>query len=204
MKIYDSIGPNPKMVRMFAAEKGFSFSESETVDIMVGDNLKEPYLSKNPAGAMPAVELDDGTVIAETNAICELIEEEQPSPVLIGSTAAERAETRMWLRRVEWKIIQPLTDGFRNGPGLQLFQSRRRTDASVAPFFVGVAQDGYEWLDKQIAGRTTIVPGRFSLADVALYSIAEFGASVGQPIDPALKNVTAWFEAVKERKSAEA
>ena len=53
MKLYDSVGPNPKMVRMFAAEKGFSFSDTETVDIMVGANLEEPYISKNPAGAMP-------------------------------------------------------------------------------------------------------------------------------------------------------
>ncbi len=204
MKIYDSIGPNPKMVRMFAAEKGFSFSETETVDIMKGANLEEPYLAKNPAGAMPSVELDDGTVIAETIAICELIEEEKPEPVLIGSTPKERAETRMWLRRVEWKIIQPLTDGFRNGPGIELFKSRRRTDASVAPFFVGVAQDGYEWLDKQLEGRTTIVPDRFSLADVALFAIAEFGVSVGQPIDPALKNVSAWFDRTKERESVQA
>ncbi len=204
MKLYDSVGPNPKMVRMFAAEKGFSFSDTETIDIIAGANLEEPYVSKNPAGALPAVELDDGTVIAETIAICELIEEQNPTPALIGSTPVERAETRMWLRRVEWKIIQPLTDGFRNGPGIQLFQSRRRTDASVAPFFVGVAQDGFEWLDKQVAGRDSIVPGRFSLADVALFAIAEFGASVGQTVDPALKNVSLWFDRVKERKSAQA
>jgi glutathione S-transferase len=204
MKLYDSIGPNPKMVRMFAAEKDFKFSETETVDIMAGANRQEPYLSKNPAGGMPSVELDDGSIVAETIAICELIEEEKPEPVLIGSTPAERAETRMWLRRVEWKIIQPMTDAFRNGPGIQLFASRFRTDASVSPFFAAVAQDGYEWLDKQLAGRTTIVPGRFTLADVALYSIAEFGVSVGQAIDPAMKNVSAWFDAVKERPGAQA
>ncbi len=204
MKLYDSVGPNPKLVRMFAAEKGFSFSDTETIDIIAGANLEEPYVSKNPAGALPAVELDDGTVIAETIAICELIEEQNPTPALIGSTPVERAETRMWLRRVEWKIIQPLTDGFRNGPGIQLFQSRRRTDASVAPFFVGVAQDGFEWLDKQVAGRDSIVPGRFSLADVALFAVAEFGASVGQTIDPELKNVSLWFDRVKERESAQA
>ena len=204
MKLYDSIGPNPKLVRMFAAEKGFEFSQSETIDIMTGKNLEEPYTSKNPAAAMPAVELDDGTVIAETIAICELIEELKPEPVLIGSTPGERAETRMWVRRVEWKIIQPLTDGFRNGPGIELFQARRRTDASVAPFFVAVAQDGFEWLDKQLAGRDTIVPGRFSLADVALFAIAEFGVSVGQTIDPALKNVSTWYDRVKERPSVQA
>ena len=106
--------------------------------------------------------------------------------------------------KVEQKIIQPLTDGFRNGPGIQLFAPRRRTDASVAPFFVEVAQDGFEWLDKQLAGRDTIVPGRFSLADVALYAIAEFGVGVGQPIDSELKNVSNWFDAVKGRDSAQA
>ena len=204
MKIYDSIGPNPKMVRMFAAEKGFDFSETETVDIMAGANRQAPYTDKNPAGQMPSVELDDGTVVCETIAICELIEETKPEPVLIGSSAAERAETRMWLRRVEWKIIQPLTDGFRNGEGIQLFESRFRTDASVSPFFKAVAQDGLAWLDEQMAGRTTIVPGRFTLADVALYSITEFGAGVGQTIDPAHKNVAAWFEATQARPSSQA
>ena len=204
MKLYDSIGPNPKMVRMFAAEKGFTFSETETIDIMAGDNRKEPFLSKNPAGAMPAVELDDGSIIAETIAICELIDETKPEPALIGTNAQERAETRMWVRRVEWKIIQPLTDGFRNAEGIGLFASRFRTDASVAPFFKAVAQDGLGWLDAQLAGRTTIVPDRFTLADVALFSILEFGAGVGQTIDPAHKNVSAWFEATQKRASASA
>jgi len=204
MKLYDSIGPNPKMVRMFAAEKGFAFSETETIDIMAGANRQEPYLTKNPAGGMPAVELDDGTVISETIAICELIEETKPEPPLIGTTAAERAETRMWVRRVEWKIIQPLTDGFRNAEGSQLFASRMRIDTAVAPHFKAVAQDGFEWLDAQLAGRTTIVPGRFTLADVALYAIAEFGAGVGQSLDPALKNVAAWYEATAAHESAQA
>ena len=204
MKLYDAIGPNPKMVRMFAAEKGFTFSDTETVDIMSGANRQAPYTDKNPAGQMPSVELDDGSIVSETIAICELIEENQPDPPLIGANAAERAETRMWLRRVEWKIIQPLTDGFRNGEGIQLFQSRIRTNADVAPFFKGVAQDGLGWLDEQMAGRTTIVPGRFSLADVTLFSITEFGAGVGQALDPAHKNVAAWFEATQARESSQA
>ena len=204
MKIYDSIGPNPKMVRMFAAEKGFDFSETETVDIMTGANRQAPYTDKNPAGQVPCVELDDGTIVSETIAICELIEETKPEPPLIGTSAAERAETRMWLRRAEWKIIQPLTDGFRNAEGRQLFESRVRTDENAAPFFKAVAQDGLSWLDEQMAGRTTIVPGRFTLADVALYSIVEFGSSVGQALDPAHKNLAAWFEATQARPSSQA
>lgn len=203
MKLYDSIGPNPKLVRMFAAEKGFAFSDNETVDIMAGANRQGPYLEKNPAGGMPAVEVD-GAITAETIAICELIEETQPNPPLIGTNAAERAETRMWVRRVEWKIIQPLTDGFRNAEGSQLFESRMRIDNSVAPHFKAVAQDGFEWLDAQLDGRTTIVPGRFTLADVALYAIAEFGQSVGQPLNADLKNVAAWYEATAKHDSAQA
>ena len=66
MKFHDSIGPNPKLVRMFAAEKGFSFDETISVDLMQGENRQEPYLSKNPAGQVPCLQLDDGNFIAET------------------------------------------------------------------------------------------------------------------------------------------
>jgi len=204
MKLYDSIGPNPKLVRMSATEKGYRFADTETVDLMGGANRRGPYLSKNPAGQIPCVELDDGTVISETVAICELIEEMKPEPVLIGSTPRERAEVRMWVRRVEWKITQPMADGFRNGEGIPLFESRIRTDGSVAPFLKAVAQDGLAWLDEQIAGRDFVVPGRFTLADVVLFVFTEFGASVGQPIDPAHKNVAAWFDRVQSRDSSQA
>ncbi len=204
MKFYDSIGPNPKLVRTFAAEKGFALPETVKIDIMGGENRREPYLSKNPAGGMPALEFDDGRVIAETIALCEYIEEMKPQPALIGTNAAERAETRMWVRRVEWKIIQPLTDAFRFAEGLALFKTRMRTVPEAAPGLKGIAKDGMTWLDQQIAGRDTIVPKRFTLADVALFAFAEFGASVGQPIDPALKHLSAWFEKMKARPSAKA
>ena len=126
MKLYNSMGPNPKLVRMFAAEKDFAF-EVEEVDLGGGANRQEPFLSKNPAGQLPCVELDDGQIISETIAICELIEEQKPSPALIGSTPAERAEARMWVRRAEWKVIQPMADGFRFAEGLPIFKDRIRT-----------------------------------------------------------------------------
>lgn len=204
MKLYNSIGPNPKLVRMFAAEKGFGFAETEDVDLMAGANREEPYLSKNPAGGLPCVELDDGRVISETIAICELIEDEQSDPPLIGTSAADRAETRMWVRRVEWKVVQPLTDGFRFGAGLPLFKDRMRTVPESADGLQAIAQDGIKWFDEQIAGRDTVVPGRFSLADVTLFAFLEFGGSVGQPIDPSCKNVLAWYEKVSERPSVQA
>ena len=204
MKFYNSMGPNPKLVRMFATEKGYAFKETEEVDLGGGANRQEPYLSKNPAGQLPCVELPDGRFIAETIAICELIEEENPEPALIGANPGDRAETRMWVRRLEWKIIQPMADGFRFAEGLPIFKDRIRTLPEAADGLKAIAHDGLEWLDRQIAGRDTIVPGRFTLADVGLYAFAEFGAMVGQPLDPALQNVTAWFEAVKKRPSAAA
>ena len=204
MKFYDSLGPNPRLVRMFAAEKGFAFPQIEAVDIMAGANRREPYLSKNPAGQMPSLELDDGRVIAETVAMCEYIEEQKPTPPLIGTNAADRAETRMWVRRVEWKIAQPLADGFRFSEGLPLFKSRIRTLPEAADGLKAIARDGLAWLDVQIAGRDSIVPKRFTLADIVLFAWLGFGASVGQAPDPALRHIAAWLEKTKGRPSVTA
>jgi glutathione S-transferase len=204
MKLYNSLGPNPKLVRMFAAEKGITFPEVEEVDLRAGANRQEPYLSRNPAGQLPSLQLDDGRVIAETTAICEYLEETKPEPPLVGRSAAERAETRMWTRRVEWKIVQPLADGFRFAEGLPLFKSRIRVIPEAAEGLKATAQDGLAWLDGQMAGRKWIVPDRFSLADVVLYAFVEFGAMVGQGIDPKLANLAAWQERVKARPSAKA
>ena len=78
------------------------------------------------------------------------------------------------------------------------------TDASAAPFLKAVAQDGLKWLDEQLSGRDFIVPGRFTLADVVLFAFTEFGAQVGQPLDPAHKNVGAWYDRVQSRESSQA
>jgi glutathione S-transferase len=204
VKFYNSMGPNPKLVRMFAAEKGYNFSAIEEVDLIQGANRKEPYLSKNPAGQLPCVELDDGRIIAETVAICELIEELQPKPALIGTTPEDRAETRMWVRRIEWKIVQPLADGFRYAEGLPLFKDRIRCIPEAAEGLKAIAKDGLAWLDAQMAGRDTIVPGRFTLADVVLFALVDFGASVGQTVDPSLGTLQNWFAKTKGRPSASA
>ncbi len=204
MKFYNSMGPNPKLVRMFAAEKGYSFSAIEQVDLIKGANRQAPYLSRNPAGQLPCVEIADGRIIAETIAICELIEETQPKPALIGTTPEDRAETRMWVRRIEWKITQPLADGFRFAEGLPLFKDRIRTIPEAAAGLKAIARDGLAWLDGQLAGRDTIVPGRFTLADITLFAFVDFGASVGQALDPALENLANWLAKTKGRPSAQA
>ena len=123
MKLHTSVGPNPQqVVKMFLAEKGLELP-LVTVDLMGGENRKEPYnVSVNPAGQTPALELDDGTCLTEITAICEYLEERQPTPPLIGTTAEERAQARMWTRRADLKVCEPMANGFRFAEGLQLFQ----------------------------------------------------------------------------------
>ena len=114
------------MVRMFMAEKGFDVPKVE-VDLRGGENRREPYLKVNPAGQTPALELDDGTVLAEITAICEYLDEKKKdTPSLIGDTPEERATTRMWTRRIDLNIAEPATNGFRFAEGLKMFENRIR------------------------------------------------------------------------------
>jgi glutathione S-transferase len=203
MKFYNSIGPNPHVVKMFMAEKGLDIPRVE-IDLMKGDNRREPYLSKNPAGQMPALELEDGTVVTEITVICEYLEEKHPSPPLIGRTPEERAETRMWTRRIDLNICEPMANGFRYAEGLGLFKDRMRCLPEAADGLKAITRDKLAWLDGLIAGRAFIVGDRFTLADILLFCFLEFGAGVGQPLDPANKNIAAWHERVKARPSVAA
>jgi len=202
VKFYNSLGPNPRLVRMFMLEKGIEVPFEE-IDIMAGENRQAAYLEKNPAGEMPCLELDDGRVISETTVICEYLEERQPEPRLLGATPEERAETRMWTRRVELSITAPMTDAFRSGAAQAMFKDRRHLIPQAADDWKEIAQEGLARLDAQIAGREFLAGDRFSLADIASYCLLDFGAGVGQPIDPACGHVTAWFQRIAARPSAQ-
>ncbi|MFI4966034.1 MAG: glutathione S-transferase family protein [Caulobacterales bacterium] len=203
MKLHTSIGPNPRVVKMFLAEKGLEMP-FVTVDLMGGENRREPYATGvNRAGQTPALELDDGSTLTEITAICEYLEERQPAPPLIGTTAEQRAQTRMWTRRVDLKICEPLANGFRYAEGLPLFQSRMRCLPEAAQGLKAVARDGLEWLEGEFKG-PWITGDRFSLADILLFCFLDFGATVGQPLDPAFGRLTDWFARVKARPSAAA
>lgn len=200
MKLYSSIGPNPAVVTMFLAEKGVTIP-TETVDLMGGENRKEPYVAKNPAGQLPCLELDNGGHIAEILAICEYLDEKFPNPPLIGTTPEERANTRMWVRRIDLNICEPIANGFRFAEGLPLFQNRLRCIPQAADDLKTVAREKLSWLDGLVGGKAWIAGDRFTLADVLLYCFLEFGAQVGQPLDPENKNLTAWKDRVKARVS---
>jgi glutathione S-transferase len=204
MKLYDSIGPNPRIVRMFMAEKGIEMPK-QAVDLRGGENRQEAHLQRNPHGQMPTLELDDGSYLSEVTAICEYLEEKQPTPPLIGATPEQRAECRMWTRRVDLNICEPLANGYRFGEGLKFFEKRIPVAAEASPGLKKIAANRLQWLNAQIGdGREYLCGKRFTLADIHLYCFLDFGAMVGQPLDPANANITAWFARVGERPSAKA
>jgi len=203
MKLYQSIGPNPHVVRMFIAEKGIDVP-SDTLDIRAGVNRQADFLKINPKGQSPALITDAGNLITEITAICEYLEELHPNPPLIGTNAEERGETRMWIRRVDLSICEPMGNGFRSGEGIKMFESRMRVLPEASAGLKAVAQDGLEWLDGQMAGKTWICGDRFTLADVLLFGFVSFGGVISQPLNPDHKNLAAWFERTKARPSAEA
>ncbi len=203
MKLYNSIGPNPHIVRMFIAEKGLDIPKHE-VNLVAGENRQPDHLKRNPHGQMPCLELDNGQFISEITAICEYLEDKHPKPALIGATPEEKAETRMWTRRVDLNICEPLAAGFRYGEGEKLFAGRILTVPEASAGLKKVAQNRLAWLDGQLAGKEFLCGNRFTLADILLYGFLEFGGSVGQPLDPQNKNVAAWFARVKARPSAKA
>lgn len=204
MKLYNSIGPNPKMVRMFAAELGQDLDLVE-VDIMGAENRGDAYAAKNARGQLPALETGDGTVLAEITAICEYLAERAGGSALIGATPEERAETRMWTRRADLYVCEPLANGFRFAEGLPMFESRMLCRPEAADGLKAMARNGLEWFEGQLAdGRDWLAGGRFTMADVLLFAFLEFGAQVGQPIPETCPRVKAWYERVAARPSAQA
>ena len=203
MQLYDSLGPNPRALRMYLAEKGISIPKKD-VDLLGAENRKPPYTDRNPGGQLPALELDNGKCIGETVAIFEYLEEKHPTPSLIGATAEERAEARQWQRRIELQITEHLYNGFRYAEGAELFKTRMRILPEASAGLKSIVQDKLKWLDAQLEGKEYIAGNRFTVADIILYCALDFGGSVGQKIDPSQKNVNAWFKRVESRPSAKA
>ncbi len=204
MLFYDSVGPNPRMVRMFAAERGVELPSTK-IDLRGGENRQAAYMAKNPSGQMPALELDDGHVLAEITAICEYLDEVGPAgKTLIGSTPWERAETRMWTRRIDLNIIEPLANGFRFAEGLKIFASRIRVIPQAADDLKLTAQEKLTWLDGLMGGNEFICGARLTMADILLFCFLDFGAQIGQPVNPANANIVAHHARMKARPSSAA
>ena len=203
MRLYNSVGPNPHVVRMFAAEKGVPLTLVD-VDILKGANRNPEFLAVNPAGQTPALDLGNGSCLTEITAICEYLDEIGPGPSLIGSTPEERGECRMWVRRIDLNIVEPMANGFRYAEGLPMFKSRMRCIPQAADDLKAIAQEKLAWLSGLMGDRPFICGGRLTLADVLLYGFMTFGARVGQPLPANDPVIMAWYERMAARPSAAA
>ncbi|MFK7898790.1 MAG: glutathione S-transferase family protein [Myxococcota bacterium] len=199
MKLYTGMGPNPRVTTIAAAETGAKVEFVE-VDLVSGENRKGDHLARNPAGQLPTLELDDGTCIAEITAIAEYLDEKFGG-TLIGSTAEERAETRMWVRRVDLNICENMANGFRFSDGLPLFESRAHCIPHAADDLKAIAAEKLEWLDGLMGDNDFICGDRFTLADVMLFAFVEFGSATGQPLDAKCERLQAWYARVAARPS---
>lgn len=201
MKLLQSIGPNPRVVKIFVAERGLTIERQE-IDLIAGENRQEAYGELNPAGQLPALVLDSGLVISEITAICEYLDEVNGSSILIGVTPEEKAEVRMWVRRLDLGICETMANGFRATEGRPMFESRMKlVSLDAAADLKALSKDKLEWLDKQLEGKQFVCGDRFTLADIMLYAFLEFGGTVGQPLDENLTNVKGLYDRIAERPS---
>jgi glutathione S-transferase len=143
---------------------------------------------------MPALELD--TRQGDQQTVVSASTSDQTNPRRSAANADEKAETRMWIRRIEQRIGNPLADGFRFAEGLAMFKDRMHTMPAAAADLKAIAQEGEAWLDGLIAGRQWVCGDRFTLADIVLYCLLDFGKGVGQAVNPNAKNLLALIERI--------
>lgn len=202
MKIYDSqTAPNPRRVRIFLAEKGVAVPY-EQVDIVKADNRAEAFRRKNPLGTLPVLELDDGTCIAESVAICRYFEETHPEPPLMGTDARDRALVEMWQRRMELEIFVPITQVFRNSH--PFFAGRIPQVPEYGEVCRTAAEARLAWLDGVLADRAFVAGPRYTIADITALCGIDFGRVSKIRIQPEHSHLARWHAAVSARPSAKA
>jgi glutathione S-transferase len=158
-----------------------------------------------PSGGTPALQLDDGTVLSEITAIVEYLDEQPGVTRMVGNTPEERAETRMWARRIDLYILEPMANAFRASEGRPMFASRMTlVSPEAAVELKAIAQEKLLWLDAQLQGRSFVCGDRYSMADILLLAFVEFGASVGQPMPAAATWLPEWHKRAAARPSAAA
>ena len=202
MKLYDSaMAPNPRRVRIFLAEKGITVP-LEQVDIGKAVNRQPPFLAKNPLGGLPVLELDDGTFIAESVAICRYFEETQPKPPLLGTDVKDRALVEMWQRRMELELFRNVTGCFQNTHAF--FKGRLQQVPEYGEVCRDNARKRLAWLDGELAGKPFVAGERYTIADITALCAIDFGRVSDIRIAPEQKSLQRWYDAVAGRPSAKA
>jgi glutathione S-transferase len=203
MKLYDERlpAPNPRRVRIFLAEKGVAIP---LVNVSIRERAhKSPeFKQKNSLGQLPVLELDDGSHLSESVAICRYLEELHPAPSLFGTTPLERAQIDMWTRRIEFTLMNPIamvwvhTHPFTARLGTQYKEfgeaSRERVLSAM------------KWLDGELTGREFVATRDYSMADIVALTTIDFAKFIGIEMPQDLANLLAWHRRVSSRPSAQA
>ena len=202
MKLYDlPASPNARRVRIFIAEKGLDIP-TQAVDMTKGENQQADFLAKNSLGKMPVLELDDGTCITESAAICRYLEEIHPEPPLLGRDTLEKTKVEMWNRRIEIEILMPLMQVFVHTH--DMWKGIIKQIPEWGEVCRGNSLAKFEWLDGEIADRDFIVNNSYCVADITLQCAIVLGKAVGVRAPENLANVNAWFDRVASRPTARA
>jgi glutathione S-transferase len=205
MKLYTFPGaPNPRRVHVYLAEKGLEVP-FEKVDMMKRANREPEFLERvNVMGGLPVLELDDGSHIAESVAICRYFEALHPDPALFGSTAHEQGVVEMWIRRIELNFMVPVGMVWIHGSKLTAGVVKRQI-AEVAEQYRHVVAQYFDFLDAQLSNRAFIAGDDFTMADILALCTYDFGANLNELHHTSEQlHLAAWHKRVTARPSASA
>lgn len=198
MRLYESPSPNARRVHIFMAEKGINCPRV-TVDIRAGENIQAEYLSKNPAGRVPALELDDGTMLAESVAICRYLEWLTPEPRLFGEPGIDAATIEMWNRRSELNFMANVASAFRNITGF--FQDRETCVKEWGEVSANTASKFVAMFDTQLSKSEYLAGDHFSIADITFVVAWDFAKRVKVVPLPEAPNIARWHALIAARPS---
>ncbi|HEY2708169.1 MAG TPA: glutathione S-transferase family protein [Caulobacteraceae bacterium] len=204
MKLYGAPkpAPNPRRVRMFLAEKGLALAET-AIDMSKREHKAPEFRQKNSLGQVPTLELDDGTTISETVAICRYLEELHPEPPLFGRTPLEKAQVDMWVRRIEFVLMAPVGNFWRHAHPRTAGLLNQFKDFGESNR--GAYANAQRWLDGELAdGRPFIAGDAITMADVCALSTVDFAHWIGLDLDGEHQHLIDWHQRVKARPSASA
>jgi glutathione S-transferase len=201
LKLYNhSVAPNPRRVRIFAAEKGIDL-KLEEVDILAGQSRAPEFLAVNSSGAVPVLELEDGSHLSESVAICRYLEGLHPEPNLLGRDLREQVEIERWNRRMELELFAAISRTIQNTSAI--FQGRFKQFPEYGEAQRAVAYQRLERMDRELNGHQFIAGDRFTIADITALVAIDIGARVANiKIRPELARLSSWLDTVSRRPSA--
>ena len=201
MKLYNehNPAPNPRRVRIFLAEKNISMPFVH-VPMRQGAHKSAEFMVKNSLGQVPVLELDDGSTLSESIAICRYLEELHPAPALFGNDAWQRAQVDMWMRRIEFALMSRIGAVWINTHKYTAHLGTQYKDYGEASRLRSLK--ALHWLNDELKGREFLATDTFSMADIVALTTIDFATFIGIETPAELTNLQAWHAGVSARPSA--